>query len=125
MDSEEDVKVWIRQAERDMQSAENSLKSKDYYVAALLAQQATEKALKYLYLVQKRKLFRIHDLTRLARAVEAPHEILLKCSEINPVYTETRYPLGKSLPADKIDELQAKHILRLAYGVITWVKKQV
>ena len=125
MNTPEDIEVWIKQAERDMRSAENSFKSKDYYVAALLAQQATEKALKYLHLVHKKKLLHIHDLMRLAKAVEAPQEILLKCSEINPVYTEVRYPLGKGLPADKINEIQAKHILRLAYGVITWIKKQL
>lgn len=125
MSIKEDVEVWIKQAGRDMQSAENSLKSKDYYVAALLAQQATEKALKYLYLVHNKELLRIHDLSKLARAVEAPKEMVLKCSEINPVYIEVRYPLGKDMPAEKVSEPQAKHILKLAYEVISWIKMQV
>ena len=47
--------VWFQQAERDVLSAKNSFKSSDYYVAALLCQQAVEKALKFLFF-QKRTL---------------------------------------------------------------------
>ena len=120
-----DIDVWIKQAVRDMQSAENSLKSGDYYVAALLSQQAVEKALKYLYITRKKKLLPIHDLTALAKLVGAPQDILFKCSEINPVYIEVRYPSGKDLPSEKIDERQAKHILTITYGILIWVKEQV
>lgn len=45
------IEVWWKQAKRDLKSAKNSLNSKDYYVSALLSQQAVEKALKAYNLV--------------------------------------------------------------------------
>ena len=44
---------WFKQAERDIKSAENSLISRDYYVASFLCEQAIEKALKALYLKKR------------------------------------------------------------------------
>ncbi len=49
-----EVENWWKQANRDLLSAENAFKSKDYYVAAFLCQQSVEKGLKALY-IKKRK----------------------------------------------------------------------
>jgi len=38
------IEIWLKQAECDLKSAKNSFNSKDYYVSALLSQQAVEKA---------------------------------------------------------------------------------
>lgn len=119
------VEVWWKQAERDLKSAKNSLNSKDYYVSALLSQQAVEKGLKGLYLKKKGELLRIHDLVRLAREVNAPLEIVSKCADINPVYVEVRYPEGNELPADKINKDEAERILEFAKEVLVWIKKQL
>lgn len=120
----EEVKVWLKQAERDFKSAKNSFNSKDYYVSALLCQQAVEKALKYLYFRKKKELLRIHDLVKLAREINSPQEIVKICSEINPVYVEVRYPEGEELPAEKINKKEAGRILELTKEVLQWVKKQ-
>ena len=119
------IEIWWKQAERDLKSSKNSLNSKDYYVSALLSQQAVEKALKCLYLKEKGELLRIHDLVKLAREVNAPLEIVKKCAEINPVYVEVRYPEGNELPADKINKNEAEKILEMAGGVLIWIKKQL
>jgi len=116
--------IWLEQAERDMKSAKNSLNSKDYYVSALLSQQAVEKALKFLFLKKNGKLMKIHDLVKLAREINAPQEIIEKCAKINPVYVEVRYPEGDELPADKINKNEAEEILLLAKEVLHWVKSQ-
>lgn len=113
-----DIKVWWKQAERDLKSAQNSLVSKDYYVSALLSQQAVEKALKFLYLREKGELLRIHDVVKLAREVNAPLEIVKKCAEINPVYVEVRYPEGKELPADKVSKDDGKTFKFCTRGII-------
>ncbi len=99
-----EIKLWLKQAQRDFISAKHNFSSKDYYVSALLCQQAAEKALKYLYLRQNPKLVRIHDLVKLAKLVNAPDEIIFKCAEINPVYTEVRYPEEDELPANKVNK---------------------
>ena len=119
------IEVWWKQAERDLKSAKNSFGSKDYYVSALLSQQAVEKALKWLYLKEKKELLRIHDVVKLAREVNAPLDIIQKCAEINPVYVEVRYPEGDELPADKINKTEAEGILEMAREVLIWIKKQL
>ena len=120
-----DLEIWLKQAERDLKSAKNSLNSKDYYVSALLSQQAVEKALKCLYLKEKGELLRIHDLVKLAKEINAPLEIIKKCAEVNPVYVEVRYPEGDELPADKINKNEAEKILELAKEVLLWIKEQI
>lgn len=120
-----DIKNWWKQAERDFKSAKNSLNSKDYYVSALMSQQAVEKALKFLHLKKKRELLRIHDLVKLARGIDAPLEIIKKCAEISPVYVEVRYPEGDELPADKINKNEAEHILGITKEVLKWVEKSI
>ena len=80
--------------------------------------------MKYLYLKERKELLRIHDLVKLARDVNAPEEIVVKCSKINPVYVELRYPDGNQLPADKITKNEAINILGLAKEILIWIKKQ-
>ena len=116
--------VWLKQAERDLKSANNSYKSKDYYVTALLCQQAAEKALKYLYICNNNKLIRTHDLVQLAKEIKAPLEIIKNCSTLNPIYVEVRYPEDTGLPADKVDNKIALHLLKKTEEVIVWVRKQ-
>ncbi len=119
-----DLQVWWRQAARDFSSARNSFLSRDYYVCALLCQQAVEKALKYIHLQKEAGLLRTHDLVKLAKEVAAPIEIIQKCSELSPIYVEVRYPEGKEFPASKVNKQEAEYILKLTQEILRWVKKQ-
>lgn len=121
----DEVTLWLNQAERDLVSAENSLKSKDYYASAFWSHQAAEKSLKSLYIKKNQSLIKVHDLVRLGKEVFAPQEILLKCSQINPVYLKVRYPDEEELPSESVTEQQASLILRLAREIIAWVKKNL
>ncbi len=109
---------------RDFASARNSFQSRDYYVSALLCQQAVEKALKYVHLQRRKELLRTHDLVKLAKEIEATPEIIKKCSEISPVYVEVRYPEESELPASKVNKQEAGHILKLTQEILRWVKQQ-
>jgi HEPN domain-containing protein len=119
-----EILIWLKQAERDFKSAKNSLSSGDYYVSALLSQQAVEKALKFLFIKKNGQLLKIHDLVKLARDVSAPLEIIKSCAEINPVYIEIRYPDGDELPADKINKSEAVRIISLTEEILKWIKNQ-
>lgn len=119
-----DIKVWWRQAVRDFSSARNSFQSRDFYVCALLCQQAAEKALKYTYLRRGNKLLRTHDLVKLAKEIDATPEIIKKCSEISPIYVEVRYPEGNELPASKVNKQEAEYLLKLTREILRWVKQQ-
>ena len=87
-----EVQNWLDQAGDDFDGAEFNFHGRKYSIAAFLCQQAVEKALKALLIEQTASFPRIHDLTKLARLVEAPTDILTRCSRINPAYTASRYP---------------------------------
>jgi len=117
------AQVWWKQAERDLQSARNSFDSKDYYASAFWAHQSLEKGLKALLIKKSNELQKIHNLVKLARDLNLPEEIVKKCAQVNPVYIEVRYPEGKSLPADKINKVEAEQVLLMAEEVLEWLKE--
>ena len=119
-----EIDVWIKQALRDYKSAKNSYNSKDYYVTALLCQQAVEKGLKYLLLKKGDKLLKIHDLVILARRVNVPQEIEKYCSEITPLYMEVRYPDVDELPSEKVDKADAEYIIKITHIILKWLQNQ-
>ncbi|ATZ60813.2 MAG: HEPN domain-containing protein [Methanosarcinales archaeon Met12] len=117
----EEVSDWWKQALRDLESARNALRCGDYYVSAFLSQQAVEKALKALYILKFNDLWKIHDLVRLARKVDAPHNIVELCAKITPGYMATRYPdVGR-----KYDRGEVEGLLVAAKEVLDWVKKNL
>ncbi|MEK6938067.1 MAG: HEPN domain-containing protein [Nanoarchaeota archaeon] len=119
------VENWWKQAQRDFQSAKNSFDSKDYYASAFWSHQSIEKGLKSLRIKKLNDLPKIHNLVKLARGLNAPEEIIKKCARVNPVYTEVRYPEGKTLPADKINKVEAEQILLIVKEVLEWIEKSL
>ena len=115
----EEEKIWLAKAKKDLSAAKNSLNSRDYEWACFQAQQAVEKALKAIYIKKYKKLLKIHDLVLLARKINAPQEIIIFCSKINPSYIDTRYPdLSKGYT-----EKDAKEILNLTEEILKWIEK--
>jgi len=82
----EEIRNWIEQAKRDLKSAENSLKSEDYYLCAFMCQQAAEKGLKALIIKKEKKLIKMHDLVILGRKIGLPENLLLNCEKLSKVY---------------------------------------
>lgn len=82
---------WWTQAKRDLISAKNALKSKDYYMVAFLCQQTVEKSLKALILHTKREFYPFYSLIYLGKSVGIPdtfHSFL----KLTPQYTISKYP---------------------------------
>jgi len=117
----EEVEIWWKFALRDLRSAKKNYEIEEYYVASFLSQQAVEKALKSLLIKRTGRYSRIHDLTRLAKILNAPDEIIKLCANITPAYTITRYPDVFS----EIDKEEAENIIKDAEKVIEWVKKEL
>ncbi len=123
---EEEIKNWWEQAKRDLESAKHSLNSGDYYVASFLAHQSVEKALKSLYIKKFGKLIKIHDVFFLAEKLKLPNSLIEICKELNPVYTEARYPdIGENIPAEEYSEEDAINDLENAGKVLKWIEKQL
>jgi HEPN domain-containing protein len=113
--------MWFNFALRDLQSAKKNYEIEEYQVAAFLAQQAAEKVLKAL-LIKKTETFpKIHDLTRLAKLLNAPKDILELCASITPAYAATRYPdVSSEFSREEVEEL-----IEYAGKVIKWVEKEL
>ena len=97
----EEVKKWMEKAISDLNHAKSSMKTRDFDWAQIASQQAAEKALKAVCLHKEVGLIKVHDLTILARKINAPMKILEKCGLLNPFYTSSRYPDVEELMDDK------------------------
>ena len=78
----EDVSLWLKQSEADLDSAESLLEIKKYYASAFFSQQSTEKILKAACIKKFNELIKIHDLVFLARKLNAPEDIVNNCIKI-------------------------------------------
>ncbi|RLI98166.1 MAG: DNA-binding protein [Candidatus Aenigmatarchaeota archaeon] len=116
----EEVKAWLEKAEEDLVTAKVNLENKRYDAAAFFAHQAAEKALKALYILRFKKLWKTHDLVALLVKLKGGKRLLRFCDELNRHYIETRYPTG----AEYTERIAAKAV-RMAERVVRWVKRSV
>lgn len=122
----EEVKRWWKMAKDDLASAKSNFKNRKYYVCAFLSQQAVEKALKALLLKKKKEFIKIHDLVILGKEVGLQKSFLQKCEQLSRVYIETRYGgISGSVPSEKFNKKNSSDYLKIAEGILRWVKKNI
>ncbi len=120
------IKNWLEQAESDLKSAEYNLNGRKLDVASYLCQQAAEKALKAFCIKIHNKLWKTHDLIKLAELVNAPENIIEICNVLSPIYTEDRYPdYSDIIPAKKFEEKEVSDFLNKAKEVVKWTKESL
>lgn len=117
----EEVKEWIKQAEKDLKTAKHNLKSKDYYAASFWCQQAAEKGFKALLIKNTENFPKIHDLKKLAELNNAPYEIIELSTKINPAYIVARYPDV----AAKFNRRNSEETIKYCIEVLKWIKKNL
>ncbi len=121
-----EIENWWHQAEADFNAAVFNFNGKQYYIAAFLSQQAVEKALKSLMLKEKGELLKSHSLSRLAKDLNLPRNLLVKLVILEPVYQETRYPdVSEKIPAEEFEEKDASTFLEIAEEVMQWIRKRI
>jgi HEPN domain-containing protein len=118
----EEIEKWIKRAEKDLDDAKFSLRGKRFELAAFLAQQTIEKALKALYLKKFNKIKKIHDLVILGKEVGLPENFLNQCKEITAAYIYARYP---EIP--EVDDMEklAKRFVKEAEVIVKWIKEHL
>ena len=122
----EEVKRWMEQANRDLVTAKNSIKSKDYYAASYWAQQSAEKGLKAYYLKKFSELKKVHNLVVLAKELSLPDKLIEKCDKLNPIYIDTRYPdTSSSMPFTRYNLNKSKEDIKIAEEILKWLKKNI
>lgn len=117
----EEVKLWVEHSEKDLDTAEYLFEGKRYNEAAFFCQQSVEKALKALLLHKKGEFPRVHDLTNLARLVDAHQKIIELCAKLNPAYVATRYP---DTPK-RYSSQECNQLVGAAKEVLMWIKKNL
>ncbi|MFB6491018.1 MAG: HEPN domain-containing protein [Thermoproteus sp. AZ2] len=119
---------WLRQAKRNLASAELNRGAGLYEEACFEGHQAAEKALKALlsYMHMER---RGHSLVALAReAGLAVGEDLMRCLQyLDKHYIPARYPdvYDEGAPMDYYNEEDAERCIQCAERVLSWVEGRV
>jgi len=123
----EEILNWWAQALKDLESASKNLKIEEYYVSAFLAQQATEKALKALYIHELNESpGPTHSLLFLGKKVHVPKKFYTGLRKISPDFVITRYPdAANGIPYELYDEEISKERLEIAGKVIEWVRGEL
>ncbi|MEX2683293.1 MAG: HEPN domain-containing protein [Candidatus Sigynarchaeota archaeon] len=121
-----EVTDWISQAEADYKKAEVLQKHGYFDGVAFYSHQASEKAMKGLYLLIKNESAKSHSLIYLANELGIPQELMTGIRELNPEYMISRYPdIANGIPAENYDEKIGERYLTTARGVISWVKNRM
>lgn len=79
-----EVEFWLLQSEADLKSAKDLLKTGNFYSSVFFSHQSVEKALKALYILEKKELIKTHNLVFLARELGASDNIINNCAELTP-----------------------------------------
>jgi HEPN domain-containing protein len=122
---------WLRQALRNLRSAEVNFDAELYEEACFESHQAAEKALKALLQsigVERRG----HSLVYLSREAESrgisiPEDIRECLRSLDKHYIPSRYPdvYDEGIPADYYSESDARGCIECARRVVDWVRRHL
>lgn len=117
---------WFRQAQRDLEQAEDSHRTGRHEWACFAAQQAAEKAVKALHLSLGQEAWG-HAVARLFRELPAvvavPQELVEKARILDSFYIPPRYPNSHSegAPFEHYGALQSEEAVRYARETLEFV----
>jgi len=102
----EEIKRWWRKAKDDLDKARILFKNKKYDGAAFFCQQSVEKGLKALYLKEKNRIKRVHDLVELGKDSNLPQNLIEYCKELNI-------------------KMISANFLKFAKEILKWIEKRL
>ena len=121
---------WLRQAEKDIRHAKESIKIEHFEWSVLAAQQGAEKALKALF-------YEIggdpwgHSLLKflksLPKELKVEEELLIAAKNLDKHYVTSRYPNGfaSGAPEDYYIKKDAEEAVINAEGIFKYCKNQI
>ena len=118
----EEVKRWWRMAKDDLDKALILFKNKKYDGTTFYCQQSVEKGLKALYLKERSKIKKIHDLVELGKDVNLPQNLLDYCKELTLAYIYSRYP---DIKLEKNIRSISANFLKYAKEILKWIKERL
>ena len=122
-----ETEAWWQKAGDDLRSAQLLQSGEAWDSAVFYAHQAVEKALKALYIEQRRRMPpKTHNLVELARELSAPPEVVHACRQLNPEYIITRYPdAANGRPLLNYDAQIVADRISSAREVIRWGEEKL
>lgn len=123
----EEVSRWFEQSKIDLDGAEYNFSGKKFYICAFFCQQSVEKALKALFLYEKKGAVpQSHSLIYLASNTSIPKSFHSFLRELTPKFIDTRYPdVSLELPSNIYDEENTGRILQKSKEVLKWVYQKI
>ena len=117
---------WVEQAEHDLAAAEDNCTGGWWDVAAVLSQQAAEKAAKALWLASRQdSVPRTHAVDDILAKLGAPEHIVAAGRALARTYWAYRYPNSVNGPPFKlVREADARERVQDAQRVLEWVRAQ-
>ena len=120
-----EAKKWLDKARSDLRHAKSSINLGDFDWAQTAAQQSAEKALKAVCIFKEIGLVKIHELSVLARKLNAPKEIMEKTGLLSSFYSASRYPDAQELFNDDQNKKAAIDAVESSEFVLKWCEKQI
>jgi HEPN domain-containing protein len=94
-----------------------------YDISAFLAHQAVEKLLKAIFVLEGKKIPKIHYIDELAHQLDLPEEIINELSELTIDYTFARYPdVSERIPYEEYTEETAQEKVNLGKEIFNSLK---
>ena len=95
-----------------------------YDVAAFLAHQAAEKAIKAALILKRGEAPKSHYLDELSKMLPLPEELQEKVLNLVPDYTLSRYPdVSEKVPYEQYDYAIAREKVEVASEVVEFVRR--
>ena len=119
-----EVERLIKQAERDLENARKNIGVEAYELAAFVAHQAVEKALKAAWMHTRSEAApRTHSLTELGDALGVPQGWRKHLVYLNPDYVTARYPdAANGIPYEIYDRETAESKVQAAEEAFRWLR---
>jgi HEPN domain-containing protein len=121
---------WIRQTERDILHAKESINIEHYEWSVLAAQQGAEKAIKALYYEigadpSGHSIFKF--MKNLPKRIKVPEEIINAAKTLDKHYITSRYPNGfaSGAPKDYYIEKDAKKAINYGEKILRFCKDSI
>jgi len=115
---------WLRQAHRDLETAEENRSNERHEWACFVAHQAAEKAVKALHPAQGQEAWG-HVVSRLLLdlPVPAPDSLVDEARVLDNFYVPARYPNGhaEGAPFEHYGPIQSEQALRHARHILGYV----
>lgn len=114
---------WIRQAQRDLDSAKSQMKESFFEWTCFIAQQAAEKAIKAVYQKMGAEAWG-HSVTDLLKGMQeekdVPNELIEKGKQLDKFYLPARYPNSwvSGIPGEYINREDAQNAINNSEKII-------